>query len=136
MNNIKMNNIKIAKELVKVARELVGANAEYSQEDEKWLLEHGFVRGNLGCLEITEGRFVIMCFPPTKNDSRTTCACSFLPINVGGINYAGCEFKGKNAKEAVQGCVNKFRASIDKLRKNVSEMTDALNDALSVVRKF
>lgn len=125
-------NIKIAKELVKVARMLVGTQARgggvYSEEDEKWLLDHGFrYNESLEALAIYNENMGIVCAP--KNN-KVICVC-WLP-NCNSVE--SCEFYANSAKEAVMGGIRRYSAHLFIVGKKFQRILTLINNGISAIK--
>jgi len=128
-------NIRIAKELIKVAKMLVGTQARgggvYSEEDEKWLLDHGFkYDDSFEAYAIYNENIGIVCGP--KND-KVVCVCH-LPLC--GV-VKSCEFYANNAEEAVMGGIRKYKVQLsldkDKLQRALKWIDNGI-DALKNIK--
>lgn len=125
-------NIRIAKELIKIARVLVGTQARgggvYSEENEKWLLDHGFKYDeSLEALAIYNENIGIVCAP--KND-KVICVC-WLP-NCDAVE--SCEFYANSAKEAVIGGIRKYSAHLSLNEEKFQRALTWINNGINAIK--
>ena len=103
-----MNNIKIAKELVKISRALVKAdsNAGFSDDDAKWLKKNGFSIN----LYSDDAEKIVTNLLSIGIYGSKRIACRITTIDMPG-NVIG---QGKSCEEA-------FKNAVDELKKNGKE---------------